>query len=162
MRPLIYVSLLGAALLLLLLPLRGELIPHAAWVEAPQAVMAREGRYAQDLLPGETRTYVMEMAGCSLLKVRFSGSGWGLGLRIEDGEGNLMQSVAPAPAQDRQLGVMNPAGIARTLYLTVFRSAGPGHRRLVQSRGNGQPGPAEFLPVRDGSYALEMSREVLP
>jgi hypothetical protein len=131
--------------------------------------MAREGRYSQHLLPGESRTYVLEMSGRSLLKVRFSGSG--LGLRIEDGEGvqvGVVPPSTPLTGQDRRLGVVNPAATSQTLFLTVFRSEGPGQKRLVQGSGKVAPralaGPADMRRVggNQGTYALELTLGAMP
>lgn len=165
MRPFIYLALVGAACLMLLLPLRAALAPAPGWAASPQAVMAREGRYTQNLRPGETRTYVLEMTGHSLLKVQFSGSGSGFGLRIEDGDGTVLGAVDPTRTQPRSLGVVNPAGTAQTLYLTVYRNGEPSHRRLVRPKGEGerQLSPEEPAPgASQGTYALELARDAMP
>lgn len=163
MRPFIYLALVGAACLMLLLPLRAALVPAPGWAPPAQAVMAREGRYTQILKPGETRTYVLEMAGHSLLKVQFSGSG--LGLRIEDGDGTVLGAVDPARNQQRPLGVVNSGGTARTLYLTVYRNGEPSHRRLVLPKGESErhltaeePSPG----AGPATYALELARDAMP
>jgi hypothetical protein len=167
----IYMALVGAACMLLLLPLRGALGSAPTWAVSPRVVMAREGLYTYDLLPGESRTYVLEMAGRSLLKVRFSGSGNGLGLRIEDGEGAKVGAMAlddPSTPRDHRLGVVNSAGTAQTLYLTVFRSGEPARRRLVQPKSESAPrfyaGNVDVpLPgVSQGTYSLELARDSFP
>ncbi len=169
MRPYLYLALLGTACLLLL-PLRGALVPPPAWTAAPGAVAAREGLYTQDLLPGESRIYVLEMPARSLFKVRFSGSGGGLGLRMEDGDGVQVGAVPPVAQPtglDRRLGVVNPAATPRTLYLTVYRNAGPALKRLVLHGGHVEPkalAGADLLVVGGGSgaYALELTRGAMP
>lgn len=167
MRAYVYVVLVGAACLLLLLPLRGGFAPPARTV-SPLVVMAREGVYSQELRPGESRTYVMEMMGRSLLRIRFHGTTRELGLRIEDGEGIQVEAVDPAAGLDRKLGVVNPLGTARTLYLTVFRSGEPAAHRRVQAKGGAGPRVAPLAkdpPTAadaPGAYALEFSRDAMP
>lgn len=148
-RAILYLALVGAAVLLLLLPLRA--VDGPARAEVPRAVMAREGRYAQSLRPGEARTYVLEVAGRGLLKVRFAGTGEDLGLRIEDAEGARIESAGPGGPRERRFGVANPSAATRTLYLTVYRATGTVPRRPVSSGG-----------AAPGAYELELGRDLMP
>jgi hypothetical protein len=160
-RPFVYMLLVGAACGLLLLPLRAALASAPAWTTSSQAVMAREGRYTQNLGPGETRIYVLEMAGHSLLKVQFSGAG--LGLRIEDGDGKMLGAVDAASVQPRPLGVVNPAGTAQTLYLTVYRKGESAHRHALRHDGDRRRAADELSASGPpGEYALELARDVMP
>lgn len=148
-RALLYLALLGVALLLLLVPLRAVVVP--AWASVPQAVMAREGRYAHSLRPGEARTYVLEVASHGRVKVRFVGSGGDLSLRIEDAEGARIETAGPGGPKERRFGVANPAATARTLFLTVSRAAGTVPRRAV---------PAGVAAA--SSYELDLERDTMP
>ena len=167
MRAYVYAALVGAACLLLL-PLRGAFAPLPSRTVSPLVVMAREGRYTQELQPGESRTYVLEMMARSLLRIRFHGTTRELGLRIEDGEGTQVGTADPTQGLDRQLGVVNPLGTARTLYFTVFRSGESTPHRRVQTKGAVSP-RVPFLAKEPptagenaGAYALEFSRDTMP
>jgi hypothetical protein len=167
-RAYVYLALVGAAFLLMLLPLRGSVVSAPVGSLAPQAVLAREGLYAQSLLPGESRTYVLEMAGHSLVKIRFSAAGNGLGLRLEDGEGSQVEAVETSTDRDRMLSVVNPAVRAQTLSLTVYRAVAQAHRSPLPHPANPAtrffPGSADALVLGGsaGAYALELATETLP
>ncbi len=156
MRPLVYLLLVGAACLLL----QGAFRARPAWAVPARSEPAGDGRYRQSLLPGESRAYVLDLAGHSLLKVQFQGTGAGLGLRIEDTEGDRLRSqrLEDLPRLGRSWrGVLNPGDAPRTVRLIVHRSGGLAEHREVRRRSGRADEPADA-----GSYALDLVRGALP
>lgn len=158
MRPLIYLLLTGTACLLL----QGAFLARPAWVAPARSQVAADGRYCQSLLPGESRTYVLDLAGHSRLQVRFQGSGSGLGLQVEDADGDRLrnQRLEDLPRLGRAWrGLLNPGDTQRTVRLTVHRPGGLAVHREVRHR----PGPGQGDdPLEPGAYALDLIRDALP
>lgn len=158
MRPLVYLVLIVAACLLL----RGALLTQPAWAGPACPERAQDGRYRERLLPGESRTYLLDLAGHSRLKVRFQGSAAGLGLQVEDADGDRLRSqrLEDLPRLGRAWrGLLNPGDARRTVRLTVHRSGGLAVHRAVRHRP--APGQADE-PLEPGSYALDLIRDALP
>jgi len=151
-RSLVYLLLVAAACLLL----PGALWPRPGWEVASQARAAEDGRYRQRLLPGESRTYVLDLAAHSLLKVQFKGAGAGMGLRIQDaGDGRSLR-LEDLPGGGRSWrGLLNAGDAPRSLRLTVHRAGGLGVHREVRRACGPLEEPA-------GTYDLELVRDALP